>query len=100
MRERFIRLHSLNEASLEERRDRHTAARGKQTCDDRPVKEVNVMESAFICEDFFSTRNKICFAVENSKLCVLTTSVCCLLLLLSYEGVLMKSSGNDGPQNR
>lgn len=31
MKERFIKLHSLNEASLDERRDRHTAATGKQT---------------------------------------------------------------------
>lgn len=66
MRERFIRLHSLNEASLEERRDRHTAATGKQTRHDRPAKELNVTESAFILEDCLSTRNKICFiAVEH-----------------------------------
>lgn len=80
MRQRFIRLHSLNEASLEERRARHTAATGKQTRNDRPAKELSVMESAFVLEDFFSIRNKVCFvAIEHSKLCRVTTGFCCLL---------------------
>lgn len=42
----FIKLHSLNEASLEERRDRHTAATGKQTGNDWPAEELTVEESA------------------------------------------------------
>lgn len=46
MKVRFIKLHSLNEASLEERRDRHTAATGKQTDDDWPAEELTVVESA------------------------------------------------------
>lgn len=47
MKVRSIKLHSLNEASLEKRRDRHTAT-GKQTRHDWPAKELNVMESALI----------------------------------------------------
>lgn len=79
MRERFIRLHSLNEASLEERRDRHSAATGKQTRRDRPAKELNVMESACILEDLFSIRTQICFvAIEHPKLCCVATGFCCL----------------------
>lgn len=45
MKVRFIKRHSLNEASLEERPDHHTAATGKQTGDDWPAEELTVVES-------------------------------------------------------